>query len=79
MNAKDAMHHPWIKERSTVHQGETAATAMQKHQDVCDSLQAFSTADEMKKVALEVSEVALTHMDASIRAADSLLGGGIEA
>ena len=54
MNAKDAMHHPWIKERSTVHQGETAATAMQKHQDVCDSLQAFSTADEMKKVALEV-------------------------
>ena len=28
MNAKDAMHHPWIKERSTVHQGETAATAM---------------------------------------------------
>ena len=27
---------------------------MQKHQDVCDSLQAFSTADEMKKVALEV-------------------------
>jgi calcium-dependent protein kinase len=54
MNAKDAMNHPWIKERSTVHQGETAATAMQKHQDVCDSLQAFSTADEMKKVALEV-------------------------
>ena len=48
------MHHPWIKQQSTLHSGEDAAHEMQRHQDIVDSLQAFSEADDLKRVALEV-------------------------
>ena len=48
------VHHPWIKQQSTLHSGEDAAHEMQRHQDIVDSLQAFSEADDLKRVALEV-------------------------
>jgi len=54
MPASEAVHHPWIKQQSTLHQGEDAAHELQRHQDVVDSLQAFSEADDLKRVALEV-------------------------
>ena len=54
MPASEAVHHPWIKQQSTLHSGEDAAHEMQRHQDIVDSLQAFSEADDLKRVALEV-------------------------
>ena len=42
------------KQQSTLHSGEDAAHEMQRHQDIVDSLQAFSEADDLKRVALEV-------------------------
>ncbi len=44
----------WIKQQSSLHQGEDAAHLMQKHGEIADSLQAFSEADDLKRVALEV-------------------------
>ena len=41
MPASEAVHHPWIKQQSTLHQGEDAAHELQRHQDVVDSLQAL--------------------------------------
>lgn len=54
MPASDSVHHPWIKQQSNLHQGEDAAHELQRHQEVVDSLQAFSQADDLKRVALEV-------------------------
>jgi len=54
MPASEAVHHQWIKQQSSLHQGEDAAHELQRHQEVVDSLQAFSEADDLKRVALEV-------------------------
>lgn len=54
MPASEAVHHQWIKQQSSLHQGEDAAHELQRHQEVVDSLQAFSQADDLKRVALEV-------------------------
>jgi len=54
MNASDAVHHPWIKQQSSLHQGEDAAHELERHGEIVDSLAAFSAADDLKRVALEV-------------------------
>jgi len=52
--ASEAVKHPWIQHKSNVHQGEDAAIALHKHNEVVDSLISFSEADDLKKLALEV-------------------------
>lgn len=58
LNGTDAIHHPWIAHKSTVHSGPDAAheiEAMEKHHhNLVASLEAFSAADDLKKLALEV-------------------------
>ena len=54
LSATAAKDHPWIQQRSRVHQGPDAAHEMQRHREVVDSLQAFCDADDLKKLALEV-------------------------
>lgn len=58
LNATDAIHHPWIAHKSTVHQGKDAAHEMldmeQHHHNIIASLEAFCAADDLKKLALEV-------------------------
>lgn len=54
LSASAAKDHPWIKHASRLHKGESAASELQRHQDVIDSLEAFAEADDLKKLALEV-------------------------
>jgi len=54
LSATAAKDHPWIKMASTIHKGEDIAVEMQRHNEVVASLQAFSEADDLKKLALEV-------------------------
>jgi len=54
LSATAAKDHPWIKNASTLHKGVDIATEMQHHNEIVDSLQAFSEADDLKKLALEV-------------------------
>jgi len=54
LSATAAKDHPWIKMASTIHKGTDIAVEMQRHNEVVASLQAFSEADDLKKLALEV-------------------------
>jgi len=54
LSATAAKDHPWIKHASTLHKGKDIAEEMQRHVEIVDSLQAFSEADDLKKLALEV-------------------------
>jgi len=49
----DAIKHEWIQARSDVHKGDDAATALQRRNQIVKSLEAFSNADGMAKVALQ--------------------------
>ena len=53
ISARDAMLHPWITSRSNLHAVD-GAHDLQEHEEIVQALQAFSHADELKKVALEV-------------------------
>lgn len=56
LSASEAVKHPWIVNKSKVHSGgpDEAAHILQKHSEVVSSLEAFSEADDLKKLALEV-------------------------
>lgn len=54
LSASEAVKHPWITKRSQMHSGVDAASMLQRHEDIVESLQAFSEADDLKKLALEV-------------------------
>jgi len=53
LSARDAMSHGWITSRSELHAVD-GAHDLQEHAEIVQALQAFSHADELKKVALEV-------------------------
>jgi len=53
MSASAATKHPWIVHASTLHQGMDAAHEMARHNDIVESLEAFTHADDLKKLALE--------------------------
>mmetsp|Transcript_32566 Transcript_32566/g.85579 ORF Transcript_32566/g.85579 Transcript_32566/m.85579 type:complete len:571 (-) Transcript_32566:452-2164(-) len=54
LSASEAVKHPWIQQQSKVHQGDDASIALDKHQEVVESLVNFAEADDLKKLALEV-------------------------
>jgi len=51
--ASAAIAHPWIKHASTLHSGIDAAHELAMHNEVVEALEAFSQADDLKKLALE--------------------------
>jgi calcium-dependent protein kinase len=53
MPASAAIKHPWIVHASKLHDGPDAAHEMAAHNDIIESLEAFSHADDLKKLALE--------------------------
>ena len=50
----EALAHPWFQTRSSVHTGPDAAHELQRRSTIVDSLEAFSAADGIAKIALEV-------------------------
>jgi len=50
----EALAHPWFQQRSSVHAGPDAAHELQRRSTIVDSLEAFSAADGISKIALEV-------------------------
>jgi len=53
LSASEALKHTWIRRASTMRQGLSSAEELSKHQEIVDSLEAFSMADGLKKLALE--------------------------
>ena len=53
LSPSDAIKHPWIQQRSDVHKGDDAATALQKRDQIVKSIEAFSNADGMAKIAMQ--------------------------
>jgi len=54
LSATAARNHPWIQNASRLHKGDDVAVEMARHQEIVDSLQSFSEANDLKKLALEV-------------------------
>ena len=54
MSANDAASHPWIKKESRLHKGTDAAHELEEHGEIVRSLEAFSAADGIAKLALQV-------------------------
>jgi len=50
----EALAHPWLRKRSSVHAGPDAAHELWRRSEIVDSLEAFSAADGLAKIALEV-------------------------
>ena len=54
LSAKDALTHPWVTQKSRMHEGEDAAHVLDKHNEIVQALQHFATMGNHKKLALEV-------------------------
>ena len=54
LSSADAAQHAWIKSASNMHRGIDAAHELEKHTEIVDSLEAFSHADGLAKLALQV-------------------------
>lgn len=54
LSASEALEHPWIKRKSLLHNGNNVGEILKNHHEIIESLEAFSQADDLKKVALEV-------------------------
>jgi len=53
LSAKDALTHPWVTQKSRMHEGEDAAHVLDKHNEIVQALQHFATMGNHKKLALE--------------------------